>query len=106
MIGRLGSVPEIKNFENGKKRAKLSLATSESYRNQQGEKVDETQWHNLQVWGKLADICEQYLDKGSEIAIEGKLTYRDYSDANGQKRSITEIQVNELLMLDKKVMAD
>jgi single-strand DNA-binding protein len=64
--------------------------------------VEETQWHNLIAWGKVAELCEQYLGKGSEIAIEGKLTHRDYTDTNGVKRYITEIQVNELLLLDKK----
>jgi single-strand DNA-binding protein len=102
LIGHLGNTPEIKNLESGKKMAKFSIATSENYRNAKGEKVEETQWHNLIVWGKLADICEQYLSKGSEVAIEGKLTHRDYTDANGVKRYLTEIQVSELLMLAKK----
>lgn len=106
LIGHLGNAPEIKNLEGGKKLAKFSLATNETYRNQKGEKVDETQWHNLLAWGKVAEICEQYLSKGSEVAIEGKLLHRDYTDASGVKRYITEIQVNELLLLDKKVMAD
>ena len=102
LIGNLGNAPEVKNLESGKKLAKFSLATNESYRNQDGDKVDETQWHNLIAWGKTAEICEQYLQKGSEIAIEGKLMHRDYTDTNGVKRYITEIQINELLMLDKK----
>ena len=102
LIGHLGNNPEVKNLEGGKKVAKFSLATNENYRNQQGEKVEETQWHNLVAWGKTAEICEQYLSKGSEIAIEGKLTHRDYTDNQGVKRYITEIQVNEMLMLDKK----
>ena len=102
LIGNLGNAPEIKNLEGGKKFAKFSLATNENYRNQKGEKVEETQWNNLIAWGKVAELCEQYLSKGSEIAIEGKLTHRDYTDTNGVKRYITEIQVNELLLLDKK----
>ncbi len=106
LIGHLGNAPEIKNLEGDRKMAKFSLATNESHRNQQGEKVQETQWHNLVAWGKVADICEQYLSKGSEVAIEGKLTHREYTDANGVKKYFTEIQVNELLLLDKKVMAD
>lgn len=103
LIGHLGSNPEIKNLEGGKKLAKLSLATNESYKNQQGEKIDETQWHNLVAWGKTAELCEQFLSKGSEIAVEGKLMHRDYTDNQGVKRYITEIQVNELLLLSKKV---
>lgn len=106
LIGNLGNAPEIKNLESGKKVAKFSLATNESYRNQKGEKVEETQWHNLVAFGKIAELCEQFLTKGSEVAIEGKLTHRDYTDSNGVKRYLTEIQVNELLILDKKVNAD
>lgn len=106
LIGHLRNAPEIKNLEGDKKVAKFSLATNETYRNQKGEKVEETQWHNLVCWGKVADICEQYLVKGSEVAVEGKLTHRDYTDASGVKRYLTEIQVNELLILDKKVNAD
>lgn len=102
LIGHLGKNPEIKTIESGKKVARLSLATSETYKNQQGEKVTETQWHNLTAWGKLADIVEQYTTKGSEICIEGKLTYREYTDKEGIKRNFTEIVVNELLLLNKK----
>ena len=106
LIGNLGNAPEIKNLENSKKIAKFSLATNESYRNEKGEKVQETQWHNLVAFGKVAELCEQYLSKGSEVAIEGKLTHRDYADATGVKRYLTEIHVNELLILDKKVNMD
>lgn len=106
LIGNLGNAPEIKNLENGKKIAKFSLATNESYRNEKGEKVQETQWHNLVAFGKVANLCEQYLSKGSEVAIEGKLSHRDYTDASGVKRYLTEVQVNELLILDKKANMD
>lgn len=106
LIGNLGNAPEIKNLENGKKIAKFSLATNESYRNEKGEKVQETQWHILVAFGKIADLCEHYLSKGSEVAIEGKLSYRDYTDANGVKRYLTEVHVNELLILDKKANMD
>jgi len=102
LIGNLGSNPEIKTLDGGKKLAKFSLATSEIYRNAQGEKVKETQWHNLVAWGKVAEIVEKYLLKGSEIAIEGKLTNRTYNDKDGIKKYFTEIQVNELLMLGEK----
>lgn len=102
LIGNLGNNPEVKVFESGKKMVRLSLATSENYKNTNGEKVEETQWHNLVVWGKTADIAEKYLQKGSELAIEGKLTYRSYDDKNGEKKYITEIIVNELMMLGKK----
>jgi single-strand DNA-binding protein len=99
LIGRLGQTPEIINLESGRKLAKFSLATNETYRNSKGEKVDDTQWHNIVVWGKLAGIVENYVDKGKEIAIEGKLTTRSYDDKEGNKRYITEVLCNELLLL-------
>ncbi|MES1214126.1 MAG: single-stranded DNA-binding protein [Bacteroidota bacterium] len=102
LIGNLGGKPEVKNIEDGKKLARFSMATSENYRNAQGEKVTETQWHRLVAWGKVAEIAEKYLDKGKEIAIEGKLINRSYTDKNGNKKYITEIQVSELLMLGVK----
>ena len=102
LIGNLGAKPEVKNTENGKKLAQFSVATNESYRNANGEKITETQWHRVIVWGKLAEIAEQYLDKGKEIALEGKLVNRSYTDKEGIKRYITEIQANELLMLGSK----
>ena len=102
LIGNLGSNPEIKTLEGGKKLAKFSLATSETYRNAQGEKVKETQWHNIIVWGKVAEIVEKYLTKGSEVAVEGKLTNRSYNDKDGNKKYFTEVQVNELLLLGDK----
>ena len=102
LIGNLGNAPEIKTTETGKKYARMSMATNEHYKNAQGEKVTETQWHNLVAWGKVADLAEQYLVKGSELAIEGKLTHRDYTDNAGVKKYITEVQVNEILLLDKK----
>lgn len=99
LIGNLGHTPEIKTLESGKKMARFSMATSEIYRNAKGEKVTETQWHNLVAWGKLAEIAEKFLVKGKEVAIEGKLVSRSYNDKEGQKKYITEIQVNELLLL-------
>ena len=102
LIGNLGNAPEIKTFENGKKVANFRMATSETYRNAKGEKVEETQWHNLVAWGKIAEIVEKFLSKGKEVAIEGKLVNRSYNDKEGNKKYITEIQVNELLMLGGK----
>lgn len=103
LIGNLGKEPEVKTLESGKKMARFSVATNESYRNAKGEKVTETQWHNLVAWGKLAEIVEKYLVKGKEVAIEGKLINRSYNDKDGNKKYITEIQVNELKMLGAKV---
>jgi len=105
LIGYLGHAPEIKVTKNGKKLAQFSIATNESYRNTRGEKVTETTWHNLVAWGKIAGIAEKYLNKGSEIAVEGKLISRSYADKDGVKKYITEVQVNELLMLGKKATA-
>ncbi|MEO6949054.1 MAG: single-stranded DNA-binding protein [Ginsengibacter sp.] len=105
LIGNLGNAPEIKNTENGKKLAKFSIATNETYYNAKGEKVTETQWHNLIAWGKVAEIVEKYLIKGTEVAIEGKLMNNNYTDKDGNKRYNTEVQVHELLLLGGKPSA-
>ncbi len=102
LIGNLGNQPEVITLESGKKLAKFSLATNESYKNLKGEKVTETQWHNIIAWGNTAQIIEQYVNKGEELAIEGKLTSRSYDDKDGNKKYITEIVVNELLMFSNK----
>jgi single-strand DNA-binding protein len=105
LIGNLGNAPEVKTTESGKKLARFSVATNESYRNAKGEKVTETTWHNLVAWGKVADLAEKYLTKGKEVAIEGKLINNSYTDKDGVKRFSTEIQVNEILMLGSKTEA-
>jgi single-strand DNA-binding protein len=99
LIGRLGTDPEIKDISGTRKLAKFSLATSDSYKNDKGEKITETQWHNLIAWGKTAEIIGKYVKKGSEIAIEGKLATRNYIDKDGIKRYMTEITINDMLML-------
>ena len=101
LIGNLGNDPEVKTLDSGKTLAKFSIATNESYKNAEGEKVTDTQWHNVVVWGKTAQIVEKYLTKGKEVAIEGKLTNRSYETKEGEKRYVTEIVCNELLMLGK-----
>ncbi|NIM35736.1 MAG: single-stranded DNA-binding protein [Hydrotalea flava] len=106
LIGNLGNAPEIKNLDGGKKMARFSIATSETYRNIKGEKVTDTQWHNIVAWGKVAEIAEKYLQKGSEVALEGKLVSRSYNDKAGNKKYITEVQVNEILMLGDKQRAN
>lgn len=98
LIGNLGNNPEIITLDSGKKLAKFSIATNESYK----KKVQSTQWHNVIAWNSTAEIVEKYLEKGKEIAIEGKLTSRSYDDKDGNKRYITEIVCNELLMLGGK----
>ncbi|KAA3644353.1 MAG: single-stranded DNA-binding protein [Bacteroidetes bacterium] len=102
LIGHLGMNPEVKHLDGGKTLAKLSIATSERYTNSKGEKVSDTQWHNLVAWGKTAEIAEKYLKKGSEVAIEGKLTSRSYEDKEGVKKYITEVVISEILMLGGK----
>ncbi|WP_424493001.1 single-stranded DNA-binding protein [Salinimicrobium sp. GXAS 041] len=101
LIGHVGNAPEIVTLESGKKLAKFSIATNESYKNAKGEKITDTQWHNIVAWGKTADLVENYVPKGKEIGIEGKLTSRSYEDKAGQKRYITEIVCNDLLLLGK-----
>jgi single-strand DNA-binding protein len=98
LIGNLGNAPEVKTTESGKKLARFSVATHETYRNAQGEKVTETTWHNLVAWGKVAEIAEKYLTKGKEVAVEGKLINRSYTDKDGNKKYVTEVEVNEILM--------
>ena len=102
LIGNLGNDPEIITLDSGKKLAKFSIATNETYKNQQGERVTDTQWHNVVAWGKTADIIESYVTKGKEIAVEGKLTHRSYDDKEGNKRYATEVVCQELLLLGSK----
>lgn len=101
LIGRLGNEPEVRTFESGKKMATFSLATNDTYTNAQGEKVEDTQWHNIVVWGKKVDVVESYLKKGYEIAMSGKLINRSY-EKDGIKKYITEINMNELHMMGGK----
>ena len=89
------------NLDSGKKLAKFSIATNETYKNNKGERVTDTQWHNVVAWGKTAEVIENYVTKGKEVAIEGKLTSRSYETKQGEKRYLTEIVCNELLMLGK-----
>jgi single-strand DNA-binding protein len=101
LIGHVGQNPEIKNLDGGKKVANVTIATNDSYTNDKGEKVEQTEWHKVVAWGKTAEIIEKYVTKGKEIALEGKLTYRSYEDKNGEKRFVTEIVVHEILLLGK-----
>ena len=101
LIGNAGQEPEIKTFDGGKKVANITIATNEYYTNDKGEKVEDTQWHRVSAWGKVADIIEKYVTKGKEIAIEGKLTHRSYDDKEGNKRYITEVVANDILLLGK-----
>ncbi|MDB5137341.1 MAG: ssb [Mucilaginibacter sp.] len=102
LVGNLGMDPEVKSFENNRKLAKISIATNETYKNDKGEKVTDTQWHNLVLWGIQAKLAEDFLKKGDEVAIEGKLASRSYVDKDGNKRYSTEVVVNEFLKLGNK----
>jgi single-strand DNA-binding protein len=101
LIGHVGNDPEIVNLESGKKLAKFAIATNESYKNNKGEKITDTQWHNIVAWGKTAELIENYVPKGKEVGIEGKLTSRSYEDKEGVKRYITEVICNEILLMGK-----
>jgi single-strand DNA-binding protein len=102
LIGRVGMNPEVKVVNGNRKLAKFSLATSESYKNSKGEWETQTQWHNIVAWGNAANKAEKQISKGAEVVIEGKLMHRNYEDAQGVKRYITEIQVSDLLVVKAK----
>jgi single-strand DNA-binding protein len=101
LIGNVGNDPEIKNLDGGRKLASLSIATNESYTNDKGERVEQTEWHRVTAWGKTAEIIEKYVTKGKEVAIEGKLSHRSYDDKNGERRYITEVVVSGIQMFGK-----
>ena len=101
LIGNVGREPEIVNLESGKKLAKFSVATNESYKNGNGERITDTQWHNIVAWGKTAELVEKYVNKGKEVGVEGKLTNRSWDDKDGNKRYITEVVCNDLLLMGK-----
>ena len=102
LIGHLGNAPEIISFENGNKLAKMRMATNETYKTATGEKVTDTQWHNLIVWGKQVDVIEEHVKKGQELAIEGKLINRSYQNKEGETKYISEIQVRSFEFLGNK----
>ncbi len=101
LIGHVGNAPEILTMESGRKLAKFSIATNETYKNNKGEKVTDTQWHNVVAWGKTAELIENYVPKGKEIGLEGRLTSRSYDDKDGVKKYVTEVICNEVLLLGK-----
>jgi single-strand DNA-binding protein len=100
LIGHVGQEPEVKNLESGKV-ASFTIATKENYTNAKGEKVEQTEWHRISAWGKTAEIVEKLITKGCHVALEGKLTHRNYDDKEGNKRFISEVIANELLLLSK-----
>ncbi|HLS29720.1 MAG TPA: single-stranded DNA-binding protein [Flavobacteriaceae bacterium] len=102
LIGNLGQDPEIINLESGRKLAKFSLATNETYTNKQGDRVTNTDWHNIVAWGKIAEIVENYLTKGRQVMVVGKINYDQYETKQGEKRYATQITANELLLMGSK----
>ena len=99
LIGNLGKDPETKTTETGKKITHFTLATNDGYKNNEGERVKETTWHNIVAWNGLADIAGKYLKKGKEVAVEGRIVYRTYEDKKGVSKNITEIVLNDLVLL-------
>ncbi|WP_422360748.1 single-stranded DNA-binding protein [Reichenbachiella sp.] len=99
LLGNLGKDPEVRHLENGRAVANFSIATSETYKNKQGEKVTNTEWHNVVLWTPLAEIAEKYLNKGNQVYIEGKLTSRSYEDKEGVTKYITEVVGREMTLL-------
>ena len=99
LVGHLGKDPEVRTLEGGSKVANCTLATSESYKNKEGVKVGNTEWHNLVFWNQLAGIVEQFLKKGSQIYVEGKLATRSWEDKDGNKRYTTEVKCDNMVML-------
>ncbi|MFO0355942.1 MAG: single-stranded DNA-binding protein [Sphingobacteriaceae bacterium] len=101
LVGNLGNTPELKSFENNKL-ARFAVATSEYKKNKNGEFVTETHWHNVIAWGKLAEVAEKLFQKGSQVLVDGKLISKSFVDKEGNKRYVTEIQANELVLMNKK----
>ncbi|HHJ09987.1 MAG TPA: single-stranded DNA-binding protein [Bacteroidetes bacterium] len=100
LIGNIGMDPKVREIKGGRKMARFTLATTDNYRNSEGEKVSDTQWHNIVVWGNQASFAEKYLHKGQEIAVEGKITHREYTDDKGEKKYFTEVVANQILVLN------
>ena len=102
LVGNLGADPEIRALESGQKVARLSLATNRSYNNRDGQRVDETEWHRVEVWGRLAEIAEKYLNKGRTIYVEGRIRTRKWTDQNNIEKYTTEIVGETLTMLGNR----
>lgn len=101
LVGNLGRDPEVMTFDNGVKKASFSLATSESYKNKEGQRIDQTEWHNVVLWRGLAEVAEKYLRKGNQVYVEGKIKTRSY-EQDGIKKYVTEIYADNMTMLGKR----
>ena len=102
LIGNLGADPEVREMPDGTKMAKFSIATSERYTNKAGEKISNTDWHNIVLWRGTAEVAEKYLKKGDSVCIEGKLKTRSWEDENGNKKYATDVQGDSMTMLGSK----
>lgn len=102
LIGNVGKDPEVRHLESGVAVASFTLATTERYRDRNGQYQDLTEWHNIVCWRNLAELSEKYINKGSQIFVEGRLRTRSWSDQNGQKRFTTEILADNIRLLGKK----
>lgn len=102
LIGYVGADPEIKVFGEGRKLSRFRLATNEVYKKENGDKIEDTQWHTIVAWGKQAELIEKFVTKGKEILIAGKLEHRTYVDSNGEKRVTSEVIVNDVLFIGNK----
>jgi single-strand DNA-binding protein len=105
LIGRLGQDPDIKTLDSGKKVAHFTMATNENYKSADGSKTEETTWHSIVAWNGLAELTSKYLKKGREVCIEGRISYRSYTDKNGMPKSVTEIVASDLVLLSSGVIA-
>jgi len=99
LIGRLGQNPETRTIENGKKVTHFTLATDDSYKNAEGQRISEATWHNITAWNGIADVADRFLKKGRQVAVEGRIVYRSYEDKKGVTKNITEIVLNDLVLL-------
>ena len=106
LIGNLGKEVDFKTFDNGTQLARFTVATNEYYKNSKGEKTQDTQWHNVVAWGKLAENISKTLEKGNEVLLKGKLTHRSYEDKNGNTKYASEVVVNEYMKMTKKIEAE
>ncbi len=104
LIGRLGADPQVYVYDGGRKRARFTVATNDTYRNAKGEKIVDTQWHNVVAWGSSAGFAEKYLKKGMEVVVEGRLVYREYEARDGVRRQTAEVVVDRLLILQGRRM--
>lgn len=99
LIGNLGQDPEIKTLDGGKKVANFTIATNDAFKNNEGQKVEETTWHNIVAWNGLAELASRFLKKGREVAVDGRIVYKSYEDKKGVTKYITEIVLNEIVLL-------